>query len=190
MPGAAIALIAAVILYELLASKPAAANRGVSAARATTATRQVATGAAATTSAISGIGKLLGGLLSGFSGGGSGSTQTGFNQPSNQAVNTVMSPGGGTVTYNTDGTVTIDGQIYDNSGNLITDGPFLPPDFSNQVQQSAPGDGTFTGQNLGVDPLTGELIDPSIDANVNQDAALAQDVNNFGDPFSDPSLGF
>lgn len=190
MPGIAIALILGLVAYEFMGKKVAIATKGTSAARATSAARSPRTGAAAKTSALSGTEKLLGNLLSGFSSKpiSSRPSQTGFSQPSNQAVNTVTSPGGGTVTYNNDGTITIDGLIYDQNGNLVQTGPDLPPDFSSQVQQSAPGDGT--DPLAGFNPDTGNFDLGTFDP-ANQDVALAQDVNAIADPFAgfDPSTG-
>lgn len=156
----AIALVLGVLGYEFLSKKTVT---GQSAARVTTATRAPATTAASTTSALSSMeATLLKALTSGGSGsgrasGGSGSganpfgssastagrpSQSGFSQPSNQGLDPTgrsIETSTGTTTFNTDGTITVNGLLYDGqTGELLTAGPELP----GQVQQSAPGDGT------------------------------------------------
>jgi hypothetical protein len=206
MPGLAIGLIVAVVLYEFLAKKPAVA--GQSAARAGAGVNTTAAGVTKSLSAIEqALARLLsparssgaqpkaagGGSPSAGSGGGnqaSRPSQTGFNQPSNQSFTPtdIGQSVGNLSVYGKDAQgndVYIDdaGNVFDANGATLTDLSGIDTsgtnDTSGVFSQSAPGDGGWDPATTagGVDPLTGELIG---EAGGNQDAALAQDASLSG----------
>jgi hypothetical protein len=202
MPGIAVGLILAVVLYEfLVAKKPAAPVRTTAAAAAG---RTTATGAAQVTNSLSTIEKALGQLLGGgassapkSSGGGGGSlgggggtsgggqaarpSQTGFNQPSNQdfsPTNVGQSVGALSV-YGTDknGNPVLedqDGNIFDQNGNVLTDLSQVTAYGSDTgvFAQSAPGDGGWSQ----LDQQMGLDTSGGNLGGGNQDTALAWDA--------------